>query len=284
MTPPMLGEEGACAAPSRARYVVLPVPYEGTVSYLTGTAGAPEAILAASEQVELFDEELLRECHHAGIATLPPVAPADAPAEQMQRVRAAAAPWVEAGKFVLALGGEHSITAPLVAAVAEARRGVSVLQVDAHADLRDEYDGTRHSHACVMRRVLEVTDRVCQVGVRSFSAAEYAECRERIDALVTPADMDSADAWIGRVVERLADPVYVTIDLDGLDPSIAPGIGTPEPGGLTWRQVTRLLRAVCREREVVGADIVEAVPMPPATLTEFTAARLAYKIVAYTQE
>jgi len=184
------------------------------------------------------------------VATLPPVEPADDPAETLRRVRAAAEPWMRAGRFVLALGGEHSITAPLVAAAQEALGPLSVLQIDAHADLRDAYGGTPHSHACVMRRVLETTPRLCQVGIRSWS-------REEAEAL--------------------------TVDMDGLDPSLAPGVGTPEPGGLTWRQVLRLLRRVSAAREVVAADVVEVRPVPGHHVTEFVAARLAYKLIAYTQ-
>jgi agmatinase len=266
-----------------ARYAVLPVPYEGTVTYERGTAAAPAAIIRASGQVEHFDEELLTAFASAGVATLPPVEAADSPAEQMRRVKAAAEPLVAAGKFLLALGGEHSITAPLVEAFA-AGGELSVLQLDAHADLRDSYDGTRHSHACVMRRVLECTGRICQVGVRSFSAEERAERPAEIARLITPAAIADDGEWIGRALERLGERVYVPGDMDVFDPWLAPGVGTPEPGGLSWREVTALLRRLCAEREVVGADIVEARPIPPNHVTEFVAARLACKIIAYTQQ
>jgi len=271
------------ADPDRARYVVLPVPYEGTVSYAAGTAAGPVAIIEASTQVELYDEELGAECVAAGVATLPPVEPADDPAAMMDRVRAAAEPLMRQGKFVLALGGEHSITVALVAAAREAWGEVSVLHVDAHADLRDTYGGTPHSHACVMRRVLDITPHLVQVGVRSVSKEEVDACPEQVARFITPQVIEDDPNWVERALERLTDRVYVTVDVDGLDPSIAPGVGTPEPGGLTWRQVLRLLRRVASEREVVAADVVETCPIPGQNLTEFVAARLAYKIIAYTQ-
>ena len=266
-----------------ARYVVLPVPYEGTVTYATGTAAGPAAILHASAQVEWFDEELLGEFCQRGIATAEAVAPAPTPEEQLRRVRAAAEPIVRAGKFLLALGGEHSIAAATVQAAADHHGEISVLQLDAHADLRDSYDGTKHSHACVMRRVLERTGRIAQVGIRNVSLEEYESCRRQADNFITPQMADEDPRWIDKTLALLGEKVYVTIDMDAFDPSEAPGVGTPEPGGLHWRQVTALLRRVCAERQVVAADVVETRPIPPSNVTEFLAARLAYKIIAYTQ-
>ena len=279
-----LGLDGPQGAPDTAQYGVLPIPYEGTVGYKAGTAAGPAAILEASQQVELFDEELLMEFASPGIVTYEPVDPADDPGEQMQRIKAAAQPIVEGGKFLLSLGGEHSITGPLVDVVAAECHPLSVLQIDAHADLRNNYLGTMHSHACVMRRVLESTCRICQVGVRSYSREEYLACPEEIAALITPQVIAEDPDWIDRALALLGEHVYVTVDMDGLDPSIAPGVGTPEPGGLTWRQVLGLLRQVCLSRHVVAADIVEVRPIPPNHITEFAAARLACKIIAYTQQ
>ena len=266
-----------------ARYAVLPVPYEGTVTYRAGTAVGPAAIIEASQQVELFDEELMRECYQAGIATLAAVAPAYDAAGTMQRVADAAGPVMQDGKFLLALGGEHSITAPLVAQAQEAFGPVSVLQIDAHADLRDSYEGTPHNHACVMRRVLETTDQICQVGIRNICQEEFDDCRGLVDRFITPKIIDEDPNWIDRALGILGERVYITIDLDGLDPSVAPGVGTPEPGGLGWRPTLDLLRRVCAERQVVAADIVELMPIPPNHVTDFLAARLAYKLIAYTQ-
>ncbi len=269
--------------PASARYVVLPVPYEGTVSYAGGTAAGPAAILQASDYVEWFDEELEGEFYQCGIATAEPVAPAATPEAQMRRVRAASEPFVQAGKFLLALGGEHSITAPLVAAVAARHGELSVLQIDAHADLRDSYGGTGHSHACVMRRVLEIADRIAQVGIRSLSQEEYASCPKQAASFITPRRIATDPNWIDAALALLGEKVYLTVDIDGFDPAEAPGTGTPEPGGLHWPHVTSLLRRLCAQRQVVAADIVEVRPLPPSNVTEFLAARLAYKIIAYTQ-
>ncbi len=270
--------------PATARYAVLPVPYEGTVTYEPGTAAGPAAIIKASQQVELFDEELGREFFEAGVATCPPVDPADDPAEMMRRVKEVARPIMKSGKFLLALGGEHSITAPLVEAATEVHGPLSVLQIDAHADLRDSYDGTRLSHACVMRRVLETTDHICQVGIRNYSKEEFDACPNQVENFITLERIRQHGGWVDLALSCLSGAVYVTVDMDGLDPSIAPGVGTPEPDGLLWHQVTELLRRVCGERKVVAADIVETRPIPPNHLTEFIAARLAYKIIAYTQQ
>ena len=278
-----LGLKPQFADLATARYAVLPVPHEGTVTYRTGTAAGPAAIIDASQQVELFDEELMRECYQAGIATLAAVTPAYDPAGTMQRVATAAAPIMQEGKFLLALGGEHSITAPLVAQAQEAFGPVSVLQIDAHADLRDRYEGSPHNHACVMRRVLETTDKICQVGIRNICQEEFDDCRSLVDRFITPKIIAEDPNWIDRAMEMLGERVYITVDLDGLDPSIAPGVGTPEPGGLGWRQTLDLLRRVCTEREVVAADIVELMPIPPNHITDFLAARLAYKLIACTQ-
>jgi len=278
-----LGLEPPLCDAATARYAVLPIPFEGTVSYKPGTAGGPMAILEASEQVELFDEELLGEYVSAGVATYPIIQPAAGPEEQARRVKAAAGAILAEGKFLLALGGEHGLTAPLVSAASEAHGPVSVLQIDAHADLRDEWDGTKLSHACVMRRVLEITDRIAQVGIRNFSKEAYESCPSQVANFITPEIIASGNDWVGRALSLLGEKVYITVDIDGLDPSIAPGTGTPEPGGLTWRQTLSLLRRVCTERQVVAADVMEVRPIPPNHVTEFLAARLAYKIVAYTQ-
>jgi len=269
-----------CAA---ARYVVLPAPYGGTVCYKSGTEAGPAAVLAASAQVELFDEELGGEFVEAGIATHASVTPAPAADGSLPDLRDAAEKLFAAGKFVLSLGGEHTITTALVAAARQDHPDLCVLQIDAHADLRDSYQGTGYSHACVMRRLLEMGCAICQVGVRSYSLEEAQACGRQVERFITPGVIESDPQWIDRVLDRLAGRVYVTLDMDALDPSIAPGVGTPEPGGLSWRQVRCLLRRVCSERQVVGADIVEVRPLADHHVTEFVAARLAYKIIAYTQ-
>ncbi len=269
--------------PAASHYAVLPIPYEATVTYGRGAAQAPAAILAASAQVEWYDEELRGEFVSAGIVTLGPIEPAGAPEATADAIREVAEEAMGDGKLLLGLGGEHSVTVPLVQAAAKCFGEISVLQLDAHADLRDSYQGTKLSHACIMRRVLEVTDRIAQVGTRSFSAEEVDACPERARRFITPAMVADDPDWIDRALALLGEAVYVTIDVDAFDPSEAPGVGTPEPGGLHWREVTALLRRVCTERRVVAADIVEVRPIPPSLVTEYLAARLACKIIAYTQ-
>ncbi|HSP92059.1 MAG TPA: agmatinase [Vicinamibacterales bacterium] len=265
----------------RAGAVVLPVPFERTTSYVPGTKNGPREIIAASGQVELYDEELGREICDVGIHTLPamesPFASTDDAFAEMRRV----AEWLAgAGKFFVALGGEHALTAPLVAGVAAVHPGVSVLQIDAHADLRESYMGDRHSHASAMRRVLEHAPAV-QVGIRNLSAPEV----EAIPGLETTVfydwNMRNDPEWITRVVETLGEKVYITIDCDGLDPAIMPAVGTPEPGGLTWRETLTLLRRVMEAKTVVAADVVELCPIPGFVAPNFLAARLVYKLIGY---
>ncbi len=234
--------------------------------------------------MEWFDQELEGEFVSCGITTRPATgASGDDAAKQLGEIRRAAGELMRDGKFLLLLGGEHTITVPLVQAATEVHGSLGVLQIDAHADLRDEYDGTKLSHACVMRRILETTQNICQVGVRSYSLEESRQCPRQVGRFITPRIIAQQPQWIERALDLLPRRVYVTIDADGLDPSIAPGVGTPEPGGLTWPQVTSLLRALCAEKQVVAADIVEVRPIPPNHVTEYIAARLAYKIIAYTQ-
>jgi len=265
----------------RAGAVILPVPFERTTSYVAGTKNGPREIIAASGQVELYDEELGREICDVGIHTLPamesPFASTDDAFSEMRRVAA----WLAgAGKFFVALGGEHALTAPLVAGVADVHPGVTVLQIDAHADLRDSYMGDRHSHASAMRRVLEHAPAV-QVAIRNLSAPEA----EAIPGLNTTVfydwNMRDDPAWMTRVAEALGERVYVTIDCDGIDPGVMPAVGTPEPGGLSWRELLTLLKLVMTTKTVLAADVVELCPIPGLVAPNFLAARLVYKLIGY---
>ena len=264
-----------------ARVVILPVPLDRTTSYVAGTRNGPHEILVASSHMELWDEETETDIHRIGIFTLPemefPFATMD---EVMTEIRRVAAELVSRGKFPLVLGGEHSITAPVVAAVAARHPGLSVLQIDAHADLRDVYMGTPHNHACAMRRVLEYA-RTTQVGVRSLSPEEAAAAPTLPTTIFYDFNMRQDDRWIDRVVESLGETVYITIDCDGLDPAIMPAVGTPEPGGLSWYETLRLLRRVIESRRVVGCDVVELCPMPGNIAPNFLCAKLIYKILSY---
>ncbi len=279
-----LGLDGDPAEYDTARYAVLSVPYEATTSYRSGTRLGPKAILSASEEVELFDEELRAEFHMCGICTLDPLGPDHSgPAAMQNVIHKAARRVVQDGKFPLTLGGEHGITPALVRAVAETHKDLSVLQIDAHADLRNAYENTPYSHACAMRRVLETVDAIVPVGIRNLSREEHEFAEQKGIRLITARDCLYTTSWINDALDGLTDTVYVTVDIDGFDPSIAPGTGTPEPGGLDWYRVIELLRRVAATRQIVGADIVEVAPIPGQVVTEFLAARLAYKLICYIQ-
>jgi agmatinase len=264
-----------------AKAVILPIPLESTTSYVPGTRNGPREILVASSHMELWDEEMNTDVHGVGIYTLPDMElPFDDMAELMAEIRRVAAEIVDRGKFPVVLGGEHSITAPVVAAVAAKHAQLSVLQIDAHADLRDTYMGTRHNHACAMRRVLEHA-RCTQVGIRSLSPEEAKAAPELGTRIFYDVSMRNDKNWIERIVESLGETVYITIDADGMDPAIMPSVGTPEPGGLSWYEMLSLLRAVISARRVVGCDLVELCPIPGMVGPNFLCAKLIYKILTY---
>jgi agmatinase len=264
-----------------ARVVILPVPLDRTTSYVPGTRTGPHEILVASSHMELWDEETQTDVHSIGICTLPemefPFASMD---EVMAEIRRVAAELVNRDKFPVVLGGEHSITPPVVAAVAAKHKGLSVLQIDAHADLRDSFMGTPHNHACAMRRTLEYAS-LTQVGIRSLSSEEAADIPSLKTKVFYDFNMRQDPSWIDRVVDSLGERVYITIDVDGFDPAIMPSTGTPEPGGLTWFEGLSLLRRVIERRNVVGCDIVELSPMPGNAAPNFLCAKLLYKILSY---
>jgi agmatinase len=263
-----------------ARFAVLPIPYDATTSFGVGTREGPRAVITASQQVELYDEHLRRESWRGGVATLESVEPdARGPEPTLKRIHAAARRVVRDGKFLIGLGGEHSVTSALVRAVRTRHKRLSVLQIDAHADLRDSYQGSPFSHASVMRRIHEMRVPAVAVGVRNYSTEEARFIRANEMRIISARKCRESDDWIARAVDGLRDEVYVTIDIDGFDPAYAPGTGTPEPGGLDWYQVTDLLEAVAKARRIVAADCVEVRPLPPNTVTEFLAAKLVYRLM-----
>jgi agmatinase len=265
----------------RAKAVILPVPLESTTSYVPGTRNGPREILVASSHLELWDEETGTDVHPIGIYTLPEMElPFDDMADIMAEIRRVTSAILEHDKFTIVLGGEHSITSPVVAAMAEKHRGLSVLQIDAHADLRDVYMGTRFNHACAMRRVLEYAP-VTQVGIRSLSTEEAKAAASLGTRIFYDVNMRQDANWMQQVVASLSDTVYITIDVDGLDPAIMPATGTPEPGGLSWYELLSLLRTVISTRKVVGCDIVELSPLPGVAAPNFMCAKLVYKILTY---
>jgi len=266
---------------SNARVVILPVPLDRTTSYVAGTRNGPHEILVASSHLELWDEETETDVHSIGIFTLPEMEfPFGSMDEVIEEIRRVASEIISRDKFLVALGGEHAITGPLVAAVAEQYPGLSVLQIDAHADLRDTFMGTPHNHACAMRRVVEHAP-VTQVGIRSLSPEEAAAVPSLPTTIFYDFNMREDAAWMDRVVDSLGEHVYITIDVDGFDPAIMPATGTPEPGGLTWYEALGLLRRVIAKRHVVGCDIVELSPMAGNVAPNFLCAKLLYKILSY---
>jgi agmatinase len=268
----------------KSRAVIFPVPLERTTTYMTGTRHGPAAIIAASRNMETYDEELGCEPYERiGIATLPPVDTQEGTLEKvLAELHTAERALLEDGKFPVALGGEHSLTAPLVAAAAKKFKDLSVLQIDAHADLREAYQGNPASHASVMRRVVEICPAV-QVGVRSLSAEEAQAIPKLRTKIYWAKDIarQPAEKWIPNVVKDLSRHVYLTVDLDGFDPAYVPATGTPEPGGLDWYQVTALIRAVARRRRIVAMDVVELLPQPGDHASDFLAAKLIYKTLGY---
>lgn len=272
----------------RAKVVILPVPYEATTSFGGGTGGGPSAIIEASRYIELYDQELDNEPADVGIATLPSLMLTGAGPEQaLGELREAYDRVLDAapGRFVIMLGGEHSISsAPILAwadRLQEQGKRLSVLQFDAHTDLRPEYEGSPYSHASVMSRTQDRAEIVA-VGIRAITSDEMRLVRKADNIHVFLADdIHTGDEWMDDVMSRLGEDVYITFDVDGFDPSLVPSTGTPEPGGLQWYPVLKLLRRVFAERVVHGVDIVELAPIPGMSAPDFLVAKLAYKMIGY---
>ena len=265
---------------STARVVLLPVPYDSATSYRSGAREGPAAIIAASRHLEDYDPELGKEPSRLGIHTYPEVEPhLGSPEAMAERVYQMVSPLVGMGKLVGVLGGDHSIAVGSVRACLERYPDLSVLYLDAHADLREEYQGSRYSHACTARRIHEVAPLV-QVGVRSLSLEEqqYQEAHH-IPALLW--DPPPSPFRPEEVAPLLSPHVYVSVDLDVLDPSLMAAVGTPEPGGMTWEHVVGLLRQVAEVRRIVGFDVVELCPREGPSACAFTAAKLVYKLTGY---
>lgn len=274
------------SSPENSMVVIVPVPYEATTSYGKGTKRGPAAVLQASQQVELFDDELWVEPYKVGIQTLSPVVmePVTAETENpFHELREVIAPVIEFGKFPIILGGEHSLSLGAVAACADRHPDLSILQIDAHADCRASYEGNPYSHASVSYHIYKGLPEplITQVGIRNISAEEVAwmeEEKPRINIFWARHQ----DRWnLHEIISTLSDNVYLTIDLDGLDCAVMPSTGTPEPGGMSWYQLMELVKLVCVRKNVVAADIVELAPIPGLHAPDFLAAKLVYKIIGY---
>jgi agmatinase len=278
--------------PEAADVLLLPLPYEGTVSYGQGTANGPEAIWQASAQIELWDEQLDfdldRLLYHTAQPVLPE--PSEKPETYLARVEHAARALHACGGLVVGVGGEHSLTPPLVTAAQAERRfdELTVVQFDAHSDLRESFDGTPHSHACAMRSLVERGARLIAIGIRSAERAEfqYGVASGQVETFTAQRLAEEPDLW-RRLSERLAalsGRVYLTIDVDVMDVAISPGTGTPQPGGLAWWPMLGLLKSLLHRRadlELIGCDLVETAPQPGTRVNEFTSARLLAKLIAY---
>jgi agmatinase len=274
------GLDEAMAEFEQAKVLIWPVPFEKTVSYGVGTKDGPQAIIEASRNMELYDDEVGGETAQIGIHTLPAIdadreADVMMPAlfEETQRL-------LKLNKFICMLGGEHSISAPVIKAHKDKYPKMSVLQIDAHADLRDQYDGTPHSHASIMRRVVEFCPAV-QVGIRSLSSEEARVIPTLPTKVFYAKDIVGRTDWIDEAVDSLTEDVYLTIDVDGFDPSLIPTTGTPEPGGLMWYDVVGLIKKTAEKRRIVGMDVTELSTAPGNNSPSFLTAKLIYKTLGY---
>jgi agmatinase len=263
---------------SKSKAVVLPVPHEATTTYGKGTSLGPSAIIEASRHMELFDIELKKDISKIGIFTLPELCCSkNSLSDVYLQIKKTVSRILADKKFIMMLGGEHSITPAAVAGFKEKYKDLSVLQIDAHTDLRNEYEGTPYSHACAMRRVRDLGISVTAVGIRSQDESEVDYIKkEKIKKIFYAPDLP-----VSKIMATLSKHIYLTFDVDGLDPSIMPATGTPEPGGLGWYEVLNLIKQVAKARKIVGADVVELSPLPGIVFPDFLVAKLAYKIIGY---
>lgn len=283
-----LGSE-ATTPYEESKVVILPIPYEATTTYRKGCETGPEALLIASDQLEAYDEELDREpCLEVGIFTCPAIAdtrlqPSLTAEQMLEEVGATVTQLLDDGKFVIAVGGEHAITSGVVRAYQKSlREPFTVVQIDAHGDLRNEYEGSLHNHACVMRRIVEMGLPTLSVGIRSICREEARLIREKKLPIIWARDIDRDGQWIEAAIAQIeTDKVFLTIDVDGIDPSLIPGVGTPEPGGLGWYDTLCFLRRLCESRTAIGCDVMELAPVQDSVVSEFTTAKLIYKLIGY---
>ncbi len=283
-----LGSE-AIASYENAQAVILPIPYEATTTYRKGCEHGPDAVLEASDQLEAYDEELGEEtCHSVGIYTSSYVADTrsnpDLTAEAMLReTTETVTQFIKDQKFVVGIGGEHAITTGIVRAYQQAiDETFTVVQIDAHGDMRHEFEGSLHNHACVMRRVLEMGLPTLPVGIRAICKEEAELIKAQEIPVIWAREMAFDPDWIEKAINQIKTPkVFITIDVDGIDPSLIPGVGTPEPGGMGWHETLRFLRRVFETHDVIGCDVMELAPVVDSVVSEFSTAKLIYKLIGY---
>ena len=262
---------------AESRAVVLPIPYEKTTTYSQGCSRGAEAIIAASGQLEYYDEILNAEPYRIGIHTAETSSDSPPPEELPGQLHHKAGKYFRDGKILVGLGGEHSISLGLVQAAHDQFPDLAVVHIDAHADLRDSYEGTRYGHGCVLRRISEHCP-VFLYGVRSLSIEERDFIRENHIPVVFAFQRNTPRLCEG-FIKAIPANVYVSIDIDALDPSLVPGVGTPEPGGLLWNELMNFLDEITRRSNIIGFDVVEVMPIPAQTVSEFTAAKLVYRLL-----
>lgn len=275
-----LGIDPRHSAYETSRTTIIPVPFEATTSYITGTKNGPAAIIEASAYVELYDEELDGQVYKTGIHTDSDVQQSSDGQTSFARITERFKKALDDGKFPVGLGGEHSISFPAYRAFHDRFDKLSVLQLDAHSDLRDQYEGTKYSHASVMRRIYELNPSIVQVGIRS-QCIEEAEFIKRHNISTFYAHQIYEKGFDEAIIGRLKPNVYVTIDVDFFDPAIMPATGTPEPGGFHWQQSLSFLKDVFCRRNVVGFDVVELSPIKGLVHPDFFVAKLIYKLLGY---
>jgi agmatinase len=264
--------------PEKSKIVILPVPYDGTSTWIKGADKGPEAILEASANMELYDIETDSEVYKKGIHTAKAIKEDKSPEKMTVEVYERALKYVAEKKFLVTLGGEHSVSVGAIQAYSEVYQNLTVLQLDAHSDMRPEYEGSRYNHACAMSRAVECCP-VVHVGIRSMDVEEKKYIHP--DRIFYAEKRLTDPSWMEKVVDLLSENVYITIDLDVFDPSIMPSTGTPEPGGLFWYEVLNLMRMVNKNCNIVGFDVVELCPNKIDKAPDFLASKLIYKILSY---
>ncbi len=283
-----LGSE-AQSSYETSKVVIVPIPYEATTTYRKGCENGPAALLEASDQLEAYDEELQRQtCLEVGIYTHAAIAdtrdnPNFSDEEMLQVTTETVSRLIADGKFVIAVGGEHAITTGVVRAYQNAiAESFTVVQIDAHGDLRYEYEGSIHNHACVMHRILEMGLPTLPVGIRAICSEEAQLIKDKQIPVIWAREMASDPDWIEKAIAKIStDKVFITIDVDGIDPALIPGVGTPEPGGMGWYETLRFLRRIFETHQVIGCDVMELAPLGDSVVSEFTTAKLIYKIIGY---
>ncbi len=262
----------------KAKIVIFPIPFDETSTWGKGANKGPEAIIDASRNMELYDIETKSEVYQNGIFTARAIEEKNSE-KMVKESYDAVKQYLKDEKFVVTLGGEHSVSNGPIKAYAEKYEDLSVLHLDAHSDRREEYEGTKYSHASIMARAEEMVDNVVSVGIRSLDVSELPALKK--DKIFFAEDIVNKKNWVKKVINQLSNTVYLTIDLDVFDPGILPSTGTPEPGGLEWYTVLNLIKKISKKKNIVGFDVVELAPNEQEKSSDFLAAKLIYKILSY---